>query len=85
MYCFFKVQIQLQFLSSIGLGFGTRIGNAHVLPIPALDKDRFPRNAGGETQLRATDPEGPEIEKKSFSLERMKTHAHAGHPFSEAP
>ena len=31
-----------QFLSSIGLGFGTLIGKAQVLPIPTLDKNRSP-------------------------------------------
>ena len=31
-----------QFLSSVGLGFGTLIGQAHLLPIPSLDKNQFP-------------------------------------------
>ena len=31
-----------RFLSSVGLGFGTRIGRTQLFPTPALDKNRFP-------------------------------------------
>ena len=32
-----------RFLSSVGLGFGTRIGRTQLFPTPALDKNRFPK------------------------------------------
>ena len=31
-----------RFLSSVGLGFGTRKGRTQLFPVPALDKYRFP-------------------------------------------
>ena len=35
--------MEARFLSSVGLGFGTRIGRAQLVPTPTLDKNRFPR------------------------------------------
>ena len=34
-----------RFLSSVGLGFGTRIGRAQLFPTPVLDKNRLPTKA----------------------------------------
>ena len=36
-----------QYLSSIGLGFGTLVGKAHALPIPALGKNQSPTSTVG--------------------------------------
>ena len=36
-----------EFLSSVGLGLGTRIGRAQLLPTPALDKNWLPTTLNG--------------------------------------
>ena len=61
-----------RFLSSVGLGFGTRIGRTQHFPTPVLDKNRFPSfgkefyRKGKSVKRSGPFSEPPDSENQSF-------------------
>ena len=60
--------MEARFLSSVGLGFGTRIGRTQLFPTPALDKNQFPIE---RVYKESPGPSGPGVQKVSETVSKQ--------------